>query len=76
MLNITPKTIRARLMSYFSECIKTTGSYTFDIPYDRRQLADYLGTDRSALSAELSKMQKEGLLTYRKNHFEMFSGCQ
>ena len=76
MLNITPKTIRARLMSYFSECIKTTGSYTFDIPYDRRQLADYLGTDRSALSAELSKMQREGLLTYRKNHFEMFSGCQ
>lgn len=72
MLNITPKTIRARLMSYLSECVKTSGSYKFEIPYDRRQLADYLGTDRSALSAELSKMQKDGLLKYNKNRFEIF----
>lgn len=72
MLNITPKTIRARLMAYLSECVKTSGSYKFEIPYDRRQLADYLGTDRSALSAELSKMQKDGLLKYNKNRFEIF----
>ncbi len=71
MLNITPKTIRARLMSYFSECVKTSGSYKFEIPYDRRQLADYLGVDRSALSAELSKMQKDGLIEYNKNRFKI-----
>ena len=72
MLNITPKTIRARLMSYFSECVKIKGSCAFDISYDRKQLADYLGVDRSALSAELSEMQKEGLLRYKKNRFEIF----
>ena len=71
MLNITPKTIRARIMSYFSECVKTSGSYKFEIPYDRRQLADYLGVDRSALSAELSKMQKDGLIEYNKNRFKI-----
>ena len=38
-------------------------------PVDRQQLADYLGADRSALSNELSKMQRDGLLSFRKNHF-------
>ena len=39
------------------------------IPFSRQQLADYLGVDRSALSNELSKMQRDGLITYRKNEF-------
>ena len=34
-------------------------------------MADYLNLDRSALSKELGKMQDEGLIRYRKNHFEM-----
>ena len=41
-------------------------SERFDIPFNRQQLADYLGVDRSALSAELGKMQREGLLEFRK----------
>ena len=41
----------------------------FDIPFDRQQLADYLNLERSAMSGELSKMAKEGLLETRKNHF-------
>ena len=41
----------------------------FRIPFIRLQLADYLSVDRSALSAELSKMKREGLLDYQKNHF-------
>ena len=39
------------------------------IPFDRQQLADYLGVDRSAMSNELSKMQKDGLISYKKNKF-------
>lgn len=69
ILHSTSKSIRGRLMSYFSECIKKTGSYSFEIPYNREQLASYLGVDRSAMSNELSKMKKEGLIQYRKNHF-------
>ena len=60
-------------MSYFSECSKRRGSRTFTIPYNRQQLADYLGVDRSALSGELSKMQRDGLLSYRKNQFTLHS---
>ncbi|MDO4532088.1 MAG: helix-turn-helix domain-containing protein [Coriobacteriia bacterium] len=37
--------------------------------FDRQQLADYLGVDRSALSAELSRMQKAGLIETRRSHF-------
>ena len=69
VLHTGPKSIRKRLLSYFSECIKRTGSYEFDIPYNRQQLADYLNVERSALSNELSLMQRDGLIRYEKNHF-------
>ncbi len=38
----------------------------FDIPFDRQQLADYLNLDRTALSKELGKMQKEGLIRKKR----------
>ena len=58
-------------MSYFSECIQKSGTYKFDIPYNRQQLADYLGVDRSAMCSELSKMQKDGIISYHKNSFKI-----
>ncbi len=70
-IHTAPKTIRGRLLSYLSEQAKQQGGYHFTIPYDRQQLADYLGVDRSALSNELSKMQRDGLLTYKKSTFSL-----
>lgn len=70
-LHITPKTIRERLISYLSAQSLSFGSKSFSIPFNRQQLADYLNVDRSALSNELSKMQKEGILKYEKNTFEL-----
>lgn len=61
------KSIRGRLMSYFSDCAKRSGSNSFYIPYNRQQLADYLNVDRSAMCNELSKMQKDGMVEYEKN---------
>ena len=55
-------------MSYFSECAKQFGSNSFLIPYNRQQLADYLNVDRSTMCNELSKMQKDGVIEYNKNH--------
>ena len=75
ILHSTSKSIRGRLMSYFSECIKKSGSYSFEIPYNREQLASYLGVDRSAMSNELSKMKKEGLIQYHKNHFTIIESA-
>lgn len=63
------KTIRGRLLSYLSDQALRQGSNRIRIPFDRQQLADYLGVDRSALSHELGKMQKEGLLEVKKNQF-------
>ncbi len=71
ILHTSSKSIRGRLLSYFSECVKKNGSYTFEISYNRQQLADYLGVDRSAMSNELSKMQKDGLIQYNKNYFKI-----
>ena len=68
-LHTSPKTIRGRLLSYFSHQISAQGSRTVKIPFDRQQLADYLNLDRSALSKELGKMKRDGILEYRKNVF-------
>lgn len=62
------KSVRGRLMSYFSECAKHFGSNSFLVPYNRQQLADYLNADRSAMCNELSKMQKDGMIEYERNH--------
>lgn len=71
ILHTSSKSIRGRLMSYFSQCAKQAGNSTFQIPYNRQQLADYLGVDRSDMCHELSKMQKEGLISYEKNRFSL-----
>ena len=64
-----PKTIRGRVMAYLNSVSLQRRSREFDIPFDRQQLADYLNLERSALSKELGKMQREGLISCRKNHF-------
>ncbi len=46
-------------------------SLSFDIPFDRQQLADYLCIDRAAMSTEISKLQKEGFIKTNRNHFEL-----
>ena len=73
MQHTAQKTIRGRLVSYFSQCAKQAGSLQFDVPYNRQQLADYLNVDRSALSAELGRMQRDGLITFQRSHFELLS---
>ena len=65
--HITPNTIRARLLSYLSYEALRQGSSAFSIPFNRQQLADYLAVERSALSSALSKMQREGLISFHKN---------
>ena len=68
-LHTSPKTIRGRLFSYFSQQVSAQGSNKIIIPFDRQQLADYLNLDRSALSKELGKMRNDGLIEYNKNTF-------
>ena len=71
MSHIMQRTTREKLASYFSLCANRENSHTFSIPYTRQQLADFLAVDRSALSHELSKMRKDGLIEFRKNQIEL-----
>jgi CRP-like cAMP-binding protein len=73
-LHISSKTIRGRVMAYLSDLSIKKGEKEFDIPFDRQAMADYLNLDRSALSKELGKMQKEGLISFKKNHFIIKEG--
>lgn len=67
------KTIRGRLLSYLSYQARRSGSPSFTVPFNRQQLADYLNVERSALSNELSKMQRDGLLVVERNRFTLTS---
>ena len=66
-LHTAPKSIRGRLLSYFSQEMVQQGSSRFTILFNRQELADYLGVDRSALSNELGKMRKEGIIEVNRN---------
>ena len=63
------RTTREKLMAYLLSQAKLQGSSSFTIPYDRQSLADYLEVDRSGLSAEISKLRKEGIIQSEKNRF-------
>ena len=69
--NVSQKTIRDKLLTYLSNEAQRQHANSFDIHFNRQDLADYLNVDRSAMSFELSKLQKEGLIEYNKNHFEL-----
>ena len=68
---VTRKTTREKLMAFLLEQKKQAGTSVFRIPFDRQDLADYLGVERSAMSAELSRMKRDGLIDYRKSEFEI-----
>ena len=55
----------------YIDIVKIIGA--IDIPFDRQQLADFLCVERTAMSAELSKLQKEGLLVTKRNHFKLLT---
>ena len=65
------KTTREKLMEYLLAQAKQCGSGEFAIPFDRQALADYLGVERSAMSAEIGKLKKEGLLDTKGSAFRI-----
>ncbi len=69
--HISQRSIREKLLSYLSEQAQAAGTPSFDIPFNRQQLADYLCVDRSAMSNTLGQLRDEGVLTFNKSHFEL-----
>ena len=68
--HVGKRTTRDKLLSYLSAESIRQSSLSFDIPFDRQQLADYLCIDRAAMSTEISKLQKEGFIKTNRNYFE------
>ena len=71
--HMAKRSTREKLLSYLSAESMRQGRLSFDIPYDRQQLADYLCVERAAMSVELSKLQREGFLRTNRNHFELYT---
>ncbi len=69
-----PKSIRGRVMAYLNTVSLQQQKQSFDIPFDRQQFADYLNVERTALSKELGRMQRDGVIRVKKNHFVILSG--
>ena len=68
---LSQRTTREKLLAYLSAQARRAGSASFRIPFDRQQLADFLSVNRSAMSAELSRMQREGLLCADRSSFTL-----
>ncbi len=74
-LEITSRrTTREKLLAYLAAQARAAGSNRFVIPFDRQGLADYLGVDRSALSAEIGKLRREGVIESERSAFTLLHG--
>ena len=62
---------RDRLLAYFSMTALDKGSPRFTVPFTHQEMADYLCVERSAMCAEMSAMQKEGILRFKGREFEL-----
>ena len=67
--NISQKSIRDKLLTYLSNESLKHKSSSFEINFNRQELADYLNIDRSAMSFEMSKLKNEGIIEFEKNRF-------
>lgn len=63
---LAKRTIRDKLISYFSDLARQQHSNTITLPWKRQPLADFLSIDRSAMSRELKRLEREGVLCIHK----------
>ncbi len=68
---LSKKTIREKLLEYFSilEKEKLSKNITLDLNYT--ELADYFGTDRSALMREIKNLREDGLIETKGKNIKL-----
>ncbi len=66
---ISKRTLREKILCFFE--YQRKGTNQFSISMNREEMANYICADRSAMSAELSRMQQDGIIRYKKNFFEI-----
>ncbi len=65
------RSIREKLLAFFWAQQKEKKKSRVALPFNRNELADYLCVDRSAMSRVLGQMKKEGIISFKKNVFEL-----
>ncbi|MBO5448104.1 MAG: Crp/Fnr family transcriptional regulator [Ruminococcus sp.] len=68
---VSKRTTREKIMAFLMSQAKLNNSDNFTIPYDRQALADFLEVDRSAMSAEISKLRLEGIIESDRSKFRL-----
>ncbi len=68
---LSKRTIREKVIAYLTLSAKQQNEFDFTVPLNREDMAAYIGADRSALSRELSKMKKDGIIDYHGKNFEI-----
>lgn len=68
---LSKKTIRNRLLEYFSIVKTKNGSNNIYLPFSFMALADYLGVDRSAMSRELGYLKQEGFIEVKGKRIKL-----
>ena len=68
---LSRKGLRERILTYLSMQASKRRTATFTVPFTREEMASFLCVNRSAMCHELSLMQQEGLISFRKNEFTM-----
>ena len=73
-IEITSKSsLREKILAYLSIESRRNGSTRFTVPLNRTEMADYLCTNRSALSRELTKMKNDGIIDYENKSFHILN---
>ena len=67
------RTTREKLLAYLTAYSRSEGRESFEIPFDRQELADYLEVERSGLSSEIGKLRREGVLESHRKYFRLIS---
>ena len=73
---LSGRSVREKLLTYLRYESELQHSPEFDVPLNRQELADYIYVDRTTLSTELGKMQREGLIRFRRKHFVLLTAAQ
>ena len=68
---LSKRTIREKLLAYFSILSKKTFSKNINIPYSLTSLADYLSVDRSAMMREIKSLIDEGFILKTGNKIKL-----
>ena len=70
---LSERSLRGRIALFLLDAARDQGGLTFTLPMTREAMASLLGVNRSALSRELSRMEKDGLVAVYRGSFRLLS---